>query len=85
MDEALILIKVKSDTSPTSLMQDLIKLDEAVECMFVGGEWPLILRVKVNDLSDLPGIIINKLAKYNIEDTDTWVILQRVSKNGEGK
>ncbi|MCW1292905.1 MAG: Lrp/AsnC ligand binding domain-containing protein [Candidatus Parvarchaeota archaeon] len=81
--EALILLKLKSESSPIDIMNELIKLDNVQECMFVAGEWPVILRVNVENMEEISSIVINKLSKYNIQDTDTILILEKVSKNGK--
>ena len=70
---AYVLIIAKSGFEK-QVLEKLRKLKEIKEAKIVYGEYDIIAKIQVNDVSDLNDFLIDKVRNLEIEKTSTLIV-----------
>ncbi|MGC8516551.1 MAG: Lrp/AsnC ligand binding domain-containing protein [Candidatus Acidifodinimicrobium sp.] len=78
---AFIYIKTREDVpvSVLEIAQDIAKIKDVSEVMLTSGEWPIVVKINYENMTDLSNFVVSELGKIRgVGKTDTVVILDQI-------
>ncbi len=78
---AFIYIKTREDVpvSVLEIAQEIAKIKDVSEVMLTSGEWPIVVKINYENMTDLSNFVVSELGKIRgVGKTDTVVILDQI-------
>ncbi|MBE5728206.1 Lrp/AsnC ligand binding domain-containing protein [Candidatus Parvarchaeota archaeon] len=78
---AFVYVKIREDVpvSVLEIAQSIAKIKDVSEVMLTSGEWPIIVKINYETMTDLSNFVVSELSKIRgVGKTDTVVILDQI-------